>query len=137
MIYAGQEFGEDTKKVVGFNPLDWSHMEQPAYRQLWENTKRLIGLRRSHPALTGEDVEWLLLDAGRDVFAYRRDAGDDAVITAGNLSGEAHDIKLSAAAGSSWRNLLEDTTVIANADGATLRLEAGEAVVLIRRQAGE
>ena len=33
MIYAGQEFGEDTPRTIDFLPLHWEKIELPPMRQ--------------------------------------------------------------------------------------------------------
>ena len=65
---------------------------------LWHLYRRLIRIRRSHPALTRGDCT--LLDAGvPDVLAYARSAGDDTCVIALNLAGSERSVQLELPAG--------------------------------------
>ena len=58
LVYAGQEFGENTPKVVGPNPIVWDRINgwfNGRNRQLLASARALVQLRSTHPALhTGE-----------------------------------------------------------------------------------
>ncbi len=91
MVYAGQEFGEDTPKVVGPNPLDWAKLEKPAYARLHERAGELIRLRRDHPALRNGAIRIDHCDPATGILAYTRGAGDEQLRIAVNFSRSPQD----------------------------------------------
>ncbi|CAN5579037.1 alpha-amylase family glycosyl hydrolase [soil metagenome] len=58
MIYAGQEFGEDTPRTIDFLPLHWDKLQQPVHAEYYGFVTRLIHARRVHPALRSDQVEF-------------------------------------------------------------------------------
>ncbi len=58
MIYAGQEFGEDTPRTIDFLPLHWDKLQQPVYAEYYAFVTRLIHARRVHPALRSDQIDF-------------------------------------------------------------------------------
>lgn len=85
MIYAGQEFGEMSPKIVGWNPLHWELREDPARRPLVEAAPRLCRLRTTHPALTSEKILFHPPFPEPNVAAYTRGPLTDPVVVAVNF----------------------------------------------------
>jgi len=135
MLWMGQEFGEHTEKTVERNKLRWPLLAAPENRDLREHYKSLIALRRSHPALTSANLDFVLRDDARKLLAFRRwgDAGDEVLVVL-NLSGEFRggvEVSFAECAGA-WHEWTRGYDVAA--DGATLRVDLGprEAHVFVR-----
>ncbi len=94
MLYAGQEWGEETKKVVGLNPLNWDLAKEPARAKLVEQFRELIQLRTTHPALHHDRIELLHLDNDTGLIAYRRPGVPDSVVVVLNVSNEERELTL-------------------------------------------
>ncbi|NCC53740.1 MAG: DUF3459 domain-containing protein, partial [Spartobacteria bacterium] len=127
MIYAGQEFGEDSKKRVGWNHLDWSLLNRNQGRRLHNQARALIRLRRRHPALRGDQLEILVNDPERGLAVYRRGDADMPVIVALNLSRQPVEDAVDLPPEAQWREVLSGTDV--GFGQHAYRLEPGEAKV--------
>jgi 1,4-alpha-glucan branching enzyme len=89
LLYAGDEFGMATPRVIGENKLAWSHLDTPEGSGLHDHYRRLIWLRREHPALRGETLEIIHEDAEARVVAYHRwDEGGDRVVTVAHCAAD-------------------------------------------------
>jgi 1,4-alpha-glucan branching enzyme len=89
MLYAGEEFGMDTPRVIGENKLAWSRLETPDGSGMHDHYRHLIWLRREHPALRGETLEIIHDDPEARVVAYHRwDGGGDRVVTVAHCAAE-------------------------------------------------
>lgn len=87
MLLAGEEFGDihDTNhynwQLKMSDPVDWARREHHGHRELAAAISDLIWLRRTHPALQRNDVEFLHFhptideNDGTRVFAYCRSGG--------------------------------------------------------------
>lgn len=126
MLYAGQEWGESTKKVVGLNPLKWERAERPARAALRDRFGELIRLRTGHRALHHDRIDLLRVDAATGTVVYRRPGVPESILVALNVS--AHPITLDL----SETGRLVGEVHRAGAEEVTLgevRLRAGEARV--------
>lgn len=130
MMYAGQEFGESTDKRVGWNHLNWSLLNQEPNRRLHAQTKELIRLRRSHPALRGDELAILTSDEASGLAIYRRGRDDQAVYIAVNFGREAVTAATPFPASAGWREAL--TGMEHDADDETFTLQPGETKVWFR-----
>jgi 1,4-alpha-glucan branching enzyme len=87
MLYAGEEFGMDTPRVIGENKLAWSRLDTPDGSGMHDHYRYLIRLRQEHPALRGDTLEIIHEDAEARVVAYHRwDDGGDRVVTVAHCS---------------------------------------------------
>ncbi len=102
MILAGDEFADendlfDIKGQVSnsagkqIDPVDFSRMEgeENAWRRsVLDSVKRLIALRKTHPALGVNDTTWLHTDftPGRRVIAWQRGSDENPVVVVANFS---------------------------------------------------
>lgn len=83
MLYAGQEFGEDTPRTIDFLPIDWAKLDNPLHRRHWEVVRRLVWARHKYPALRGQHIEFFADDfAATNLVRYWRwdDAGNVALV---------------------------------------------------------
>ncbi len=85
MVYAGEEFGETSQKVLARNPLRWDRINRPAYRRLLESFRALARLRTTHPALRTESIAWPANSLPDGVAVYERTASNAAVVVAANF----------------------------------------------------
>jgi alpha-glucosidase len=81
---------------VPWLPLNPDWLERNVAREtpgsLLRLHRRLLALRRAHPALATGDIA--LLDAGDDILAYERRSGDDRLLVALNLGGTPRELAL-------------------------------------------
>ncbi|GEM_PF-713444 len=94
MIYAGQEWGEETPKVVGLNPLQWDVRNQPARKELLEEVRALVKLRTSHRALHHDRIDVLRVDAETGTVVYRRPGVPESILVALNVSAASATLSL-------------------------------------------
>lgn len=102
MILAGDEFADENdlfniKGVVTnqsgkqIDPVDFYRLQgddNAWRRQVLDNVKRLIALRKTHPALGVNDTTWLHMDftPGRRILVWQRGSDDDPVVVVANFS---------------------------------------------------
>jgi hypothetical protein len=97
LIYMGQEAGLN-RRLAFFDrdPITWRSHENEAF------FSTLLHLKRRNSALwngtAGGDVESIRTNVDQDVFAFRREAGDDRVVVFSNLSGEEQHVTFDASA---------------------------------------
>ncbi len=113
MLYAGQEWGEDTVKNVGWNPLNWEYLEQEPNRRLKEITRALVHLRVQHPALRGDNVHIHVADAETGLAIFERDNAPDQVQVALNFGRAPVEASLSLNDHTSWIDVMSGETVSA------------------------
>jgi 1,4-alpha-glucan branching enzyme len=95
MLYAGQEWGEETEKVVGLNPLQWQLREEPARAEMKQKFRELIELRVNHRALHHDRIDVLHLDGQTGMVAYKRPGVPESIVVAFNVSDTAGVLDLS------------------------------------------
>ena len=136
MLYAGQEFGEDTPRTVDFLPIDWSKLDKPLHRRHWEIVRRLVHARRTSPALRGEHIEFLPDDfAATGLARYRRwdDAGNTALVAL-NFGGEMRETVLDFPKAGLWREVVNERVERMGAAAHTLHLPAWQGRVFVPRK---
>jgi 1,4-alpha-glucan branching enzyme len=125
MIYSGQEFGEDTAKNVGWNPLNWEYLEQPRPQELWDDTRALIHLRVQHPALKEENLVLQLADENSGAILFKRSSLPHEVQFAGNIGPHLLELSLHLNQNAQWQDVLSGT-VQEETGLITVTLEPGE-----------
>ncbi len=87
MLYAGQEFGEDSERTIAFWPLDWKKLALPQGAAQFQFYQKLLRFRRDHPALRSDFIEFYGDDFARfKVIRYKRwDGNRDVVVVAANF----------------------------------------------------
>ncbi len=133
MIYSGQEFGEDTAKTVGPNPLNWKRTKGwfgERARNLQEATRALTTLRTTHPALRTSVVQMQEDGLPDDVAVYVRGEGQEYVVVASNFGHRKRRVEVRLPQAAFWRNVLDDKDVNAGSRGEiSLTLEPGAVAV--------
>lgn len=131
MVYAGEEFGESTPKVVGLNPLHWSNLDKPAFRGLLDDFRALATLRTSHPALRTEEVVFQTNALPDNVVVYERNVPAAAVAVAANFGREEQSVPVILASAGPWANVLETNQLaIAGPTNLLVTLPPGGVLVL-------
>ena len=105
MLYAGQEWGEATPKIVGPNPLHWEKRNDPNAKIIHQATRDLCRLRTRNPALKGDALQWVLNDEQNGLIVYRRQTGNREVLIAVNVGQTLAEFSLPLSAGI-WRTVL-------------------------------
>jgi 1,4-alpha-glucan branching enzyme len=130
MVYAGQEFGEETAKIVWRNPLHWEKLKQPEGRAIHQSFQALGRLRRDHPALRTESVEIVSEGMPEQVGCYRRENAGRQVTVAVNFGRTPQTVSIPVAKGR-WVDILKPKRRGAGKDGlARLDLLPGESAVV-------
>jgi 1,4-alpha-glucan branching enzyme len=141
MLYAGQEFGEDSPRTIEFWPQDWQKLRLPQGRDQFTFYQRLLRLRHEHPALRSDHVEYYWDDFPRfKVLRYKRWDGErDVVIIAANFDCVTHRVGLGFPHDGVWREVLGERWVEVTGHWHELDVPPWSAVVLIpgRRASGE
>jgi 1,4-alpha-glucan branching enzyme len=130
MIYAGQEFGEDTPKNVGPNFLHWEKLEQPTGQRLLRSARSLIHLRATHPALSGDQIS-ISFPTPQTVIYTRGTGGASSVIVAVNFGREEADLPLALPPNSTGRDILNHEAPIAPSNQSiSVHLQPGQSAVI-------
>ncbi|MBU1910491.1 MAG: DUF3459 domain-containing protein, partial [Verrucomicrobia bacterium] len=133
MIYAGQEFGEDTPKVVGSNPINWKRAEGwfgRRARRLRDSARALVKLRTTHPALRTAAVKVEEKGVPEGVAVYTRGESGPVVVVAANFGRRKRQVEVPLPADGSWRNVLDGTALAPVREGKTsVILEPGGVAV--------
>ncbi len=124
MLFAGQEFGEDTVKNVGWNPLNWQYLENSRNQQLLADTRSLVRLRVQHPALKGENAQVRVADAQSGLAIFERNADPDIVHVAANFGRAPVTASLYLATTRAWVEVLDEAPV--SGGETTFTLQPGE-----------
>jgi len=84
MIWMGQEFGASNPKTLSPQPIDWALLANKTNKDLQLYTAGLVKLRRHTPALNNDNVQVILKNQERFLFAYKRwdDAGGVVLVVA-------------------------------------------------------
>ncbi|MDD4735271.1 MAG: alpha-amylase family glycosyl hydrolase [Kiritimatiellae bacterium] len=104
MLYAGQEWGEDTPKTVGPNPLHWERLNEPLSQTIYRATRGLCRLRTHNAALSGDQLELLQANGEEGVLVFRRTAGTQEVLVAVNAGRKPAEVELPLSPGA-WRTV--------------------------------
>lgn len=131
MVYAGEEFGESTPKIVGLNPLHWKNLDKAVFRGLHENFRALATLRSNHPALRTESISFPTNSLPDNVVVYERTVPGAAVVVAANFDREERTVPVSILTKGPWTNILEpDRQPTTGPTNLLVNLPPGGALVL-------
>ncbi len=86
MLWMGEEFAESAPKTIEYQPLDWALLQNQSNSDLKNYYAGLIYLRKTTQALQGDSIEFILEDAERGLFGFKRwDNGGGVVVIVANL----------------------------------------------------
>ena len=133
MVYAGEEFGESTPKVVGPNPLHWQNLDRAEFHGLYKKFRALTMLRSSHPALQTEALAFATPPLPDHVVVYERGLPPASVVVAANFGREEKDVPISLSSPGPWVNVLDpDQPATTGPTNLLVTLPPGGALVLSR-----
>ncbi len=128
MIYAGQEFGEDTPKIVGDNPLNWELLETSAGRTIYDAARTLIHAKRMLPALRSDIIKFYRGPLPDNVSVFYRGSDNEQVLAAVNMGREP--VVTVFPEQMAWKDLLREEVVEPGEAGIALTLAPGETRIL-------
>ena len=109
MIYAGQEFGEGTRKTIDKNKLHWERLEDGTWSDLRNYYASLAQLRAVNPALTKNTVESIVMDNERKVIVFKRwDEGGNQVVVGLNFSPTSQTLDVGFPRAGTWHEWSKD-----------------------------
>lgn len=123
LAYADEVYGPDAHTTHAPDRVEIRH-------DLWEHYRKLIAIRRAHPALLHGDYRTLVADDARDVFAFERNGDGDQVVVAFNNSAATLTQTLPLRPGATYRDELTGRVIDAPSGSATVEIPAKWAVVL-------
>ena len=133
MLLAGQEFGEDCERTIAFWPLDWTKLSMPQGQRQFEFYRQLLRLRREHPALRSDFVEFYGDDFARwKVLRYKRwDGAGDVAVVGLNFDNCEHRIGLGFPFDGRWCEALSGRPILVKNNWRDFTLPPWQAVVLV------
>lgn len=143
MLWMGQEFGEHKRKsetVTQPKKIAWPLLDREENRDLFEYYKSLIALRKQHPAVQTDNIEFFHENPQAKVFAYVRwnDAGDRVVVIANFSDQTLNGYKVpNFPATGKWCEWLSKSEIETAEDGLIIDLPEYEAKVLVYLGSGE
>lgn len=100
-------------------------------RELLAHYRKLIGLRRSHPALNLGSFETLAAIDETQIYAFRRQHGAERIVVVLNNSNSPQELRLPLQTGA-WRDALNDTPFEADLHGLRLSVPPQWGRILVR-----
>jgi 1,4-alpha-glucan branching enzyme len=133
MIYAGQEFGEDSPRTIDFLPMQWSKLQRDEHAAQYAAVRRLIRARRSHPALRSDHIQFYTTDFAHDktVRFHRWDGAGDEAVCAINFGHERRTLELYFPANGRWRDVVHNRYRNVEKRGLTVELQPYDAVLFL------
>ncbi|MEP6900545.1 MAG: alpha-amylase family glycosyl hydrolase [Actinomycetota bacterium] len=137
MIWMGEEFGEYVPMSQQSNKINWSLLETPANKDLFEYYKTLIALRKSNPAFYTANVEFFHEDTENGVLGFRRfDDNETGAVVILNLSDndlENYEIPNFPADGE-WHEWTKNYNLEVNENHFVSTLKRREGLVFVKNQ---
>lgn len=134
MIYAGQEFGEDSPRTIDFQPLHWGKLLQKPHADYSKTVARLIAARRQHPALRSDHIEFYSNDfATEQLVRWKRYADPgvrDYATVAVNFGATPRRTFLQVPWPGEWYDAVHDRTYQANDGCVEVELGPWDGVLL-------
>ena len=110
MLWAGQEFGEDTPRTIDFLPLSWNKLQQQEHLRHQQMVRRLIRLRRERSALRSDWIEFYDDNfAETKLVRFKRwDGAGDSAVVALNFDQVPKETGLGLPWNGYWREVIAD-----------------------------
>lgn len=136
MIWMGEEFGEYTPLSEQANKINWTLLETPENKDLFNYYKTLINLRKTTTALHTTNIQFFHEDTENKVLAFQRfDEGGSLAVVVLNLSDvdlENYTIPDFPADGE-WHEWTKDYTTDVTGGEKILNLARREGLVFIKK----
>ncbi len=132
MLYHGQEWGEATERTLDPNPIHWDRLETEGGRGLFEHYRRLVHLRRDHPALRSENFSLDAVYPEQKAVVYHRwnDEGDEVVVAV-NFSSAPQTLAIPFPRPGRWRGILREETFDVT-ERLSLQLDPSSAEIFVK-----
>lgn len=120
MLWADMQYDDEARHPFGNSR---PHDKNEVNRDLFDYYRTLIGIRRSHPALSLGDFVTLAADDGKDVYVFLRSLDNENIVVVLNNSSNVQDVVIpinEILSSFQWIDLLESH--IARIDGRTLSI---------------
>lgn len=142
MLYAGQEFGEDSPRTIDFQPLQWAKLQVDIYIDYLAIVKRLIHMRRKHAALHSDHIHFYHNDFPAEHvvrfnrMAYAEDGSTvtDYVAVALNFGESKAETMLELPWGGNWIDLISGRRYRPRGERWNGTLKPWQAVVLVSQR---
>jgi 1,4-alpha-glucan branching enzyme len=133
MLLAGQEFGEDSPRTIDFWPQDWKKLKLPQGRAQFAFYRRLLSVRREHPALRSDCVEYYGDDfAASKIVRFKRwDGAGDVVVVGLNFDNRSQQVGLGFPYNGRWLDVVSGELVTVAGHWGDFTLPPWDAVVLV------
>jgi 1,4-alpha-glucan branching enzyme len=138
MIYAGQEYGDDSPRTIDFAPMQWRKLGQPKFRKHMNVVKRLIRARRQHAALRGDNIHFFAHQfASEYIIRFCRwdDEGDYAACAI-NFGAKTRTVELPVPHDGRWRDVFGNRQRTAADGRVKIRLGAYDAALFVATHLG-
>jgi 1,4-alpha-glucan branching enzyme len=135
MIWMGEEFADYHGKAMDPQKIDWTLLANENNKALHAHYKRMIALRRTHPGLHGNELEFLFEHAADGLLVFTRfpkDAPDRKVLVIANLRDRAHaSYTVTNLPDGRWKDWLTDEELTIENHTLTTPLDPWQARVLV------
>jgi 1,4-alpha-glucan branching enzyme len=133
MIYAGQEYGEDAPRTIDFVPMQWSKLQREAHAAHYAAVRRLIKVRRTHPCLRSDFIQFYTTDFAHDktVRFHRWDGAGDEAVCAINFGHETRIVDLYFPADGRWRDVVHNRRRKVTHRRLTIELQPYDAMLFL------
>jgi len=109
MLYAGQEFGESTRKTIDVNRLEWDRLHDDTWNELKNFYASLTHLRAVNPALTKNTIEPLVVDDERKLIVFKRwDEDGNQVVVGLNFAPSSQTLEVTFPRAGAWHEWTKD-----------------------------
>ncbi len=133
MLYAGQEFGEDSPRTIDFWPIDWRKLGLRQGQEQYAFYRAMLRLRSEHPALRSDAIEYYGDDFARfKVLRYKRWDGDgDVAVVAANFDCVTQPVGLGFPHDGQWHEAVSGEKVQVSGHWHNFRVPPWSAIVLV------
>lgn len=133
MIYAGQEYGDDSPRTIDFLPQTWFKLNQPLHQVHLALTRRLIQARRQHAALRSDHIEFAAdsFEESHLVRFRRWDERGDHAVVALNFGWQPVTTDLHFPCTGQWYNAVSGQVHTVHGQRQTITLQPFEAVLFL------
>ncbi|MFH0880583.1 MAG: alpha-amylase family glycosyl hydrolase [Lentisphaerota bacterium] len=130
MLYAGQEFGEATPKMVAYNPLHWEKLETAEGKDLYRTTSELIALRKTIPNFATLKRRILWADESQGCVVYTVESENSPVVVVVNFSRESRNLNITFPRKGTWTETLAQPPIThEETDTLNIPLASGQSMV--------
>ncbi|BAS26003.1 glycoside hydrolase family 13 protein [Limnochorda pilosa] len=135
VIYYGDERGMLGEKGEDWDaqraPMPWDEGAVRAGAEIFDHLRKLVRLRRQHPALVGPVVTRLALDDAQGLYACARGGGGEEVVAVTTREARRVHVVLAGLTGR-FRDLVRDESLHAGGQGLNVELDGPETRLIVK-----